>query len=403
MPTYAEAKTAQTQTQIRDGLLASLAADGSVVGGLPISSPDRGLVEADAAQLALEQSTRAAVAQSASITDAVAAGDSWVDACATWFRVSDGAGGYGRIQATAAVWTVGLAVAATAAPVTIQPGAVIQIQAADGSHTVFQFSSLVAVALSSGSSYKASAQFTARTKGAAGNVAASDLQNGTIITAGVAGLSVDASVLPTQVTIARDRETSVALRDRCLASWGRLGAGWTRQAFDYLIPLLVPNVTQWLVRDDNPYGPGTVGVVIVGGSGDQTTLQAGLGASNVRPLGSGGVTVTLASDHALTVTATLGNDGSNGSLHTNAAAALSLLQSVFPIGGTLDPSLVTGLLRGDPVGTVAILLYDGTYKSVTINAVGFSSVTSVTLSGAAASPVVLAWNERLVITAALTP
>src|SRR5437016_3206447 len=96
-PTYTEASTVQTQTQIRDGLLLALAADGSTVGGLPISSPDRGMVEADAAQLALEQRMRANVAKAISFDTAIEAGDTWVDADATWFRVDNGTGGYGRI------------------------------------------------------------------------------------------------------------------------------------------------------------------------------------------------------------------------------------------------------------------------------------------------------------------
>jgi hypothetical protein len=53
---------------------------------------------------------------------------------------------------------------------------------------------------------------------------------------GPSALNVYSNVNPTQITSAADAETDAALIKRCLGRWSTLGAGWTDQAFDYLIP-----------------------------------------------------------------------------------------------------------------------------------------------------------------------
>lgn len=369
--TYQQACTATDAPTIRDGILAQLTADGSVVAGLPESSPDRGVIEAEAAQLSLETGLRAGIAQAASITTAVAAGDSWVDVDATWYQVSNGQGGTGRIPAQPAVWTVGLVVAPTAAPLTIQPGQVVQIQATDGTHAVFNFSGMAPVVLNSGSSYKAApVQFTARLAGAAGSaMPASALQFGAIIT-GPAGLSIDATVTPTLVTGGRDPETSAALALRCLASWGRLGAGWTDGALNALIPTLAPSVLGWRIDSSNPYGPGTVGVTLADAAGpatDQevTEVSSGLNAPGVRPLGSGAAVVVKATAHPLTVTIVLAGDGTNANLQAQATAALqalgtALLQAIGPAAISADVLRVVAMGGAYPAGTkIPVITGDG--------------------------------------------
>lgn len=375
MTTYLETTTADDAPTIRDGLLAGLAAQGSTVGGLPTSSPDRGLVETEAAMLALEQQRRAALAKAATITGAVDVSDSLVDADATWYQVDNRAGATGRIPAQAAVWSIGLVVASTAAPLTLSPGDIVQVQETGSGHQVYNLSIAAPVILNAGSSYKATVNFRARTPGAAANLGGSGttIQFGAIIT-GPAGLSVDSAVTPTLVTTGRDPETSAALAERCLASWGRLGAGWTKQALDYLIPTLAPSVVGWRIDTSNPYGPGTVGVTLTDSTGPATgpettpstecyEVSTGLNAANVRPLGSGALHAVAAVAHALTVNITLAGDGTNANLHSDALAALgklsaALLQAIGP--AAISASLVQAVAMGGAYsGSTPIIVGDG--------------------------------------------
>src|SRR6185503_17544907 len=110
-------------------------------------------------------------------------------------------------------------------------GQTVQLQATD--KQIFNLTISTPVALDSSSSYKATATFTARVAGVTGASTAGAIQAGAIIASPAAGLQVDATVTPTVVTAGRDPETSVALAQRCLASWNRLGAGWTEGSLDY--------------------------------------------------------------------------------------------------------------------------------------------------------------------------
>ncbi len=236
-PTYAQATTLTAQTAIRDGLLASLTTFGSPVQGVPTSSPDRAIVEQEAAQLYLEQQIRVGIAQSISATGAISAGSTWVDAAASWFQVSNGVGGVGRIPAIAAVWTFGLIVPASAAPLTLNAGQIVQVQATDANHSVFNLTIVMPITLNSGSSYKATVSAVARLAGSAGNVTPGTIAS--VIT-GPAGLAIDGTVTQVLTTSGGDQETDAALVARCIAKWATLGAGWTTQAFGYLVPLLSP-------------------------------------------------------------------------------------------------------------------------------------------------------------------
>jgi hypothetical protein len=403
MPTFAQAIATQTAAQIRDGLLLpQLTAFGSPVAGVPTSSPDRGIIEAEANFLASEAQLRAAVAASISPTTALSAGDSWVDAVVGWYGGTvDVAGNVTptiqRIPALAAVWLIGVQIPPALVSLTIQPGSLLQVQAVTGQ--VFNLvlpAGSAPIVLNSASSFKASITLSARLPGAAnGNVTPGDIQ--TFITA-PAGLFNDPFHLQILITAGRDAETSISLITRALGSLGRAGAGWTLQALDYWIPFFAPTVTQWMVRDDNFYGPGSLGIVLANAAGPATATErnlvfSGLSGPTVRPLGTAAVMVTSSVAHVLNVVATLATDGSNATLHANAIAALAQVVSVWPLGGTLDPSLLTSVLRGDAIFSASVVLASGVAKLVQLGLVGFGGVTGVTHN--LASPLVLVWNESL--------
>ena len=64
-----------------------------------------------------------------------------------------------------------------------------------------------------------------------------------------------------------DGETDAQLRRRAIGSWETIGIGGTRTAYRTWA-LSVPGVVAASVLDDFPFGPGTVGVVIVGPEGE---------------------------------------------------------------------------------------------------------------------------------------
>lgn len=66
-----------------------------------------------------------------------------------------------------------------------------------------------------------------------------------------------------------DPETDEQLRGRAITTWETLGLGGTREAYRTWA-LSVPGVIAASVLDDFPFGPGTVGVVILGENGAPT-------------------------------------------------------------------------------------------------------------------------------------
>ena len=64
-----------------------------------------------------------------------------------------------------------------------------------------------------------------------------------------------------------DEETDEHLRERTIGTWEAIGIGGTRLAYKTWA-MAVPGVVACSVLDDFPFGPGTVGVVIVGPDGE---------------------------------------------------------------------------------------------------------------------------------------
>lgn len=405
--TYAQASTALPQPQIRDTvLLPALADAGSTVGGAPTSSPDRGIVEATATFMAMEQGIRRNIALTISAQAAIAAGDDWVDVCATRFQVPSNQGpltlangvvlpigapgGVGRFVATYAVWTVALTASSAALPLTLAPGQIVQLQATDPSNSIFSLILVAPVTITAGN--YPTATFIARVSGVGpGNVAASQLKSAKVIT-GPAGLSVYQGAMPVLTVSPQDPESSAALVVRCYGRWGTLGAGWTEQAFDYLIPSSDPRITGWSVNRWSPFGAGSVGVWLRTATGTATgptaadgtdcnIVYTALTAPGVWRLGSGPLVVQPATPVALSITATTATDGSNPNLVANQTAALNAFASAIMGPAIIRAELLEALLMGGAFPNPVEIGQgpSGPVDMVQLNAPGFTGAASFTV------------------------
>jgi len=94
-------------------------------------------------------------------------------------------------------------------------------------------------------------------------------------------------------------------------------------------------VTRWVVRDDNPFGPGTIGVCLANAAGPATQDEVDAVARIVvplKPLGSQECRVFAAAPQSLAVRATLYTDGTNPNAEADAQAAVAELAATYPIG-----------------------------------------------------------------------
>lgn len=397
MTTFAEARTPRTLATTRAARLTALSAGGAPVAGWSSNAPQRIAVDHDSQTIVDESIIRAALAGMIDLSALAAMSTDWCDAFATWFAET-------RIQAVAAVWDLDVEVAPSAAPVTLGGDVPFIVQAASGQYYEgAQEVQILLSAVSSPTPYEGVVRVRARTAGTVGN----SLDQGSVaprVTAGPAGLTITGFAL---VTAGRDAETNAQLIARCIAKWARLGAGWTRVAFDYLIPTNVPTVTRWRVHDDNPKGPGTVLVVVANAAGPATTgerdaVEAVLGARNVKPVGSGELFVEVADADALTINITVVGDGSNASLQTDIAAALAALGATFPLGpATLDDSLVRGVALGGAFTSIPIDIGGGMTTVIAPHLPGFAGAVSISALDLVAPHDVLL-DEVLVLTINVT-
>ncbi|MFA7331013.1 MAG: baseplate J/gp47 family protein [Candidatus Delongbacteria bacterium] len=111
---------------------------------------------------------------------------------------------------------------------------------------------------------------TAEEAGAIGNVGPGTI---TLIVTTVSGIETvinqDVGALSYLVEEGADAESDRALRERAILKWDTLGVGGTRGAYQAWA-LSVTGVKAAMVLDDAPYGPGTVGVVVLGTDGAPT-------------------------------------------------------------------------------------------------------------------------------------
>ena len=102
--------------------------------------------------------------------------------------------------------------------------------------------------------------------GAAWNVGVGTI---TRIVTRIAGIETVTNATGSLLREGNDPESDEQLRTRAITTWERLGLGGTREAYRNWA-LSVPGVTAASVLDDFPFGPGTVGVVILGANGAPT-------------------------------------------------------------------------------------------------------------------------------------
>ncbi|MFA7331105.1 MAG: baseplate J/gp47 family protein [Candidatus Delongbacteria bacterium] len=111
---------------------------------------------------------------------------------------------------------------------------------------------------------------TAEAAGATGNVGPATV---TLIVTPISGIetvtNVDREGIPYLAQEGADAESDRAFRERAIGKWETLGVGGTRGAY-HAWALSVPGVQAAMVLDDAPYGPGTVGVVVLGTNGAPT-------------------------------------------------------------------------------------------------------------------------------------
>ena len=388
--TAAAAKTPSTQAQIRASLLASLAP--SPLAGWSTNAPQRLLVDGVSARIAEQSALRAQLARSVDPRELLDLDDDWTDAFLA--RFGDEAA---RIPALAAVWDVPITCLAAVAPITLGPTSSLVVQAGGGA--VFELAQPAEVTLSAGSSYAGTVRMRARAVGSGGNAFAAPR----IIVTGPAGLTIGSPVL---YTAGREAESNAAAITRALARWARLGAGWTLQAFDSLVPEAAPSITRWRARDDAPRGEGTVLVVLANASGAATSTKVGLvqdhlGSRAVKPLGSGRFIAEATAVDALAIALTIESDGTNATLAADAQAAVLALCDAFPLGrATLDDGLVRAVAIGGGFKSISVDTGDG-QAVITPSLPGFAGAKSI-VSCSLASQHGIPTDGVLVATVAIT-
>ncbi len=302
-----------------------------------------------------------------------------------------------RLPALTAQGTLTVAVPLGAAAATYVAGNLLVEDLQTGAY--FRNTNAAPVKINAGSS--AVVSFEATVAGGAAN----PLGGATFaLVSGPAGASIGVTVSGWTTTRAgRDAESNGFYLQRCTSKWGALGYGGNIDAYNYWIPTSTPAITRWMVRADNPGGPGTIWVYLADSAGPASGGEIASVDAYLQPrkaLGSSTLRCFAAAAHTVTITAALDQDGSNPTALAQAASALSDLRSAFPMGGVLDLALIEALLRGVPVFSADVDTVTGTRK-LYLSAPGFGGVTGVTLTSPA-SPVALAANEVLAITAVLS-
>lgn len=338
---FSEALTARDPETIREQMLDDAGTEGADVAGMDPMSVTTALFSLDARAQSKAEQLRATIVRGGFPQLATEAGSDWVDqVCFGWYQEI-------RIPASFAVWRWNVTCGANAGPYTLAPESRELVAVADDG-TLFENTNPELVSIPSGGTV--SVQFSARVAGVSGNQLSGAV---TKFVAKKPGLRIT-NVGGTSVSAARDAETDDQYITRCFGKWAAKGAGYNRQAFDYLIPFFEPNVTRWFVRDDNPSGPGTVAIYLANAAGpasapEVAAVLAGLTARKQQPVGTGVVRVYPAVAHIVTVVGTLFHDGTNPGILGDGIAALGILSSQWPMGDDaveLPVEIVTGALMG---------------------------------------------------------
>jgi hypothetical protein len=319
LTTYAQALVASSSDAILAALFSDMAGLGVEIAGFDPFSVQMGLPQLQARAEAALQALRVQIVQGGNPSTAALAGDDWLDATLQgWFREV-------RLGATKSRWNCTIQAAAGVGPTVLQPGDLVA-QAETG----VTFVSISGAAIPKGGS--GTILFDAQTAGTTGNPATGQLDHLIVSPAGLSITNPTGSI----VLAGTDKEANVAYLTRCLGKWGTLGAGGNTVAYNFLIPQAAPTATRFFVRDDNPFGPGTIGVALANAAGPASDVEVGAVASSLqprKPLGSGALTVFPANARVITIGGSLIHDGTNPNVLTQARAALATMSATYPIGG----------------------------------------------------------------------
>lgn len=311
---YATALLARDVPTIEASLYAAMASNNVQIAGFGDFSVQRGLTYIQAqAQAELEQ-LRVQMVQAGVASTAYLAGDDWVDVTLGGFFFES------RIQASKS--QLALSLTAPSSPVSAAPRAWVA-QADDG----MLFENVDAIKIAANGTVTAA--FECRQAGTIGNAPTGTVDHMAVAAPGVTVTNLSGSLL----VAGRDQETSADYLIRCIGKWGTLGRGGNALAYYYLIPLAAPTVTRILIRDDNPFGPGSIGICLANAAGPATNGEVTAAfnlLSPIKPLGSGLLRVFAAAPQIQTVAATL--YGSSATLLGDAEDALATLAATYPIG-----------------------------------------------------------------------
>lgn len=325
--TYAQAVTARLSSAITAELYDDMAALAVDVVGFGTYSVQRALPELQGRAQEFLENLRVQVVKGGNPKTAYLAGSSWVDIALDGFFDEP------RLGAAKAQWLLQLSTATSGAgPYTCQPGDLVAQDDQDNTYALTEPVKVAAAGTAQG-------LFESRVAGVIGNAAPGLIDH---LVVGKPGLTVTNSFPGRLVLGGRDAEGDADYLIRCLGKWGLLSAGLrfeerikSVQAYDFLIPGAAPTVTRWLVRDDNPFGAGTVGICLANAAGPATQDEVNAVAAvivPIKPIGSGKLKVFAAAPQSVAIVAKLFTDGSNPDAAANAQAALAALQVVYPIG-----------------------------------------------------------------------
>lgn len=289
-----------------------------------------------------------------------------------------------RYLATLAQGTIRIAIGASYAPQTVQPG---QLWVTDNAGHRYNAVNPAPVAISAGAS--AVIPFRAESPGSAYNIAnGTGLSMVTALPGMTAALEVSgASWLTVQ---GADDETDANLRARCRARWATVGLNKTRDGFLFLA-MNAPGVTtqpnRVYVDDTNPRGPGTCNVWLAGPGGplpapDVATIASYLSArqsvcSDVATANA----VTRAVDVAATVYYRAAYTGALGDATNRVTAMLQALDLGAPV---YLAEVLEQLMGAAGVYNVAGLTLNGGAADLALAVNEVATVGTFTLTGIAA-------------------
>lgn len=363
--TYAQALVATDSDTILAQIFADMTTLGVDVAGFDAFSVQMALPQLQARAESALQAIRVLVVQGGNPTTAALAGDDWLDATLLgWFQET-------RLGNTFAQQTLTLSAAAGVGPTPFQPGDII---AQDENGTTY-------VNTAKGKVPKGgttTTPFVAQVAGTAGNAGSGTIDH---LVVSPAGLSVTNAV-GSIILAGTDKESNAAYLLRCLGKWGMLAAGGNIVAYNFLIPKAAPTSNRFYVRDDNPFGPGTIGVCLANAAGpastDEQTAVAAL-LQPKKPLGSGALFVFPAVAHPLTVSGLLVTDGSNASAAAQANLALQALGGTYPVGSAAVTKIYVDRLIATIMGVPGVLSITGLSPSADV-ALSIYEVLTLTAS-----------------------